>query len=85
MIRCYYENVALQDLTPMTCVEANIRRISRDRTSVALSNSCLFTFVNVDKNLVPQPVPTIYPTTYSEDALYLQAYRRSKGAGRHQH
>ena len=66
------------------CVEANIRRISRDRTSEALSNSCLFTFVNVDDHLVPQPVPTIYPTTYTEDALYLQAYRRSKSPGRHQ-
>ena len=35
-------------------VEANIRRISRDRTSQALSNSCLFTFVNVDKDLIPR-------------------------------
>ncbi|MGE4580476.1 MAG: hotdog domain-containing protein [Desulfuromonadales bacterium] len=66
-------------------VEANIRRISRDRTSQALSNSCLFTFVNVNKDLTPQPVPTIYPTTYGEDARYLQAFRRSKGLGRHQH
>jgi len=66
-------------------VEANIQRISRDRTSEALSNSCLFTFVNVDKELTPQPVPTIYPTTYGEDARYLQAFRRSKGLGRHQH
>jgi len=66
-------------------VEANIQRISRDRTSQALSNSCLFTFVNVDKDLTPRPVPTIYPTTYGEDARYLQAYRRSKGLGRHQH
>lgn len=66
-------------------VEANIRRISRDRTIQALSNSCLFTFVNVDKDLTPHPVPVIYPTTYREDALYLQAYRRSKGLGRHQH
>jgi len=67
------------------CVEANIRRISRDRTSQALSNSCLFTFVNVDKDLMPQPVPTIYPTTYGEDARYLQAYRRNRGLGRHLH
>ena len=66
-------------------VEANIRRISRDRTSQALSNSCLFTFVNVDKDLSPQPVPIIYPTTYGEDARYLQAFRRGKGLGRHQH
>ncbi len=66
-------------------VEATIRRISRDRTSQALSNTCLFTFVNVDKNLDPQPVPTIYPTTYQEDARYLAAYRRNKGQGRHLH
>ena len=66
-------------------VEANIRRISRDRTSQALSNSCLFTFVNVDKDLTPQPVPNIFPSTYAEDARYLQAFRRSKGLGRHQH
>ena len=66
-------------------VEATIRRISRDRTSQALSNSCLSTFVNVDKNLVPQPVPTIYPATFKEDARYLAAYRRNKGYGRHLH
>ena len=57
------------------CVEASIERISRDRTSKALSNSCLFTFVNVDSSLQHRPVPCIYPTTYSEDARYLSAYR----------
>ena len=57
------------------CVEANIERISRDRTSKTLSNSCLFTFVNVDSNLRHRPVPGIYPGTYSEDARYLSAYR----------
>jgi acyl-CoA hydrolase len=57
------------------CVEAGIERISRDRTSRALSNSCLFTFVNVDENMVRKPVPPVYPTTYAEDARYLAAYR----------
>jgi acyl-coenzyme A thioesterase 9 len=57
------------------CVEANIERISRDRTSKALSNSCLFTFVNVDDRLVHRPVPPVYPTTYAEDARYLAAHR----------
>jgi len=57
------------------CVEANIERVSRDRSSNALSNSCLFTFVNVDNELRHQPVPGIYPTTYTEDACYLAAYR----------
>ncbi|UFS71482.1 acyl-CoA thioesterase [Geomonas sp. RF6] len=57
------------------CVEANIERISRDRTSRALSNSCLFTFVNVGDNLEHLPVPQVYPTTYAEDARYLTAHR----------
>jgi acyl-coenzyme A thioesterase 9 len=57
------------------CVEANIERISRDRTSKALSNSCLFTFVNVDQELRHQPVPAIYPTTYADDIRYLKAHR----------
>jgi acyl-CoA hydrolase len=57
------------------CVEANIERISRDRTTKALSNSCLFTFVNVDHELKNQPVPRIHPTNYGEDARYLAAHR----------
>lgn len=57
------------------CVEASIERISRDRSSKALSNSCLFTFVNVDNELRNQPVPCVYPSTYAEDARYLAAHR----------
>ncbi len=57
------------------CVEAGIERISRDRTTKALSNSCLFTFANVDGNLQHHPVPTVYPTTYVEDVRYLAAHR----------
>jgi len=57
------------------CVEANIERISRDKTTKALSNSCLFTFVNVDAELNRQPVPVVYPTNYGEDARYLMAHR----------
>ncbi len=57
------------------CVEANIERISRDRTSKSLSNSCLFTFVNVDDDLNHCPVPPVYPTTYAEDIRYLAAMR----------
>ena len=57
------------------CVEANIERISRDRTSKALSNSCLFTFVHVDNDLNHCSVPPVYPTTYAEDARYLAAMR----------
>jgi acyl-CoA hydrolase len=59
----------------LICVEANIERISRDRTTKALSNSCLFTFVNVDEELNHQPVPLVYPTNYGEDARYLAAHR----------
>src|SRR5512133_2926767 len=57
------------------CVEASIERTSRDRTTRALSNSCFFTFVNVDSELAHQPVPQIYPATYAEDARYLAAHR----------
>ncbi len=65
------------------CVEASIERISRDRTSKALSNSCLFTFVNVDGKLQDQPVPPVYPTTYAEDARYLAAYRSHRAMREH--
>jgi acyl-coenzyme A thioesterase 9 len=60
------------------CVEANIERISRDRTTKALSNSCLFTFVNVDRELRHQPVPQVFPTNYTEDSSYLSAHRSCK-------
>jgi acyl-CoA hydrolase len=66
------------------CVEAGIERISRDRTAKALSNSCLFTFANVDGDLVHHPVPTVYPTTYSEDGRYLAAHRSLQTLLRHQ-
>lgn len=57
-------------------IEADIERISRDRRSKALSNTCLFTFVSVDADMRPEPVQTVYPTTYAEDGLYLMAYRQ---------
>lgn len=65
------------------CVEANIERISRDRSSKALSNSCLFTFVNVDDDLNHLPVPAIYPSTYAEDARYLAAHRSFRSLVEH--
>lgn len=65
------------------CVEASIERISRDRTASALSNSCLFTFVNVDRELNHRPVPPIYPATYREDARYLEAYRSYQAIAGH--
>ena len=60
------------------CVEAGIERISRDRTSKALSNSCFFTFVNIDNQMLHRPVPRVYPSTYAEDARYLAAARSSR-------
>jgi acyl-CoA hydrolase len=57
-------------------VETSITRVSSDRKSTALSNKCTFTFINVDAELHPIPVPPIYPTTYAEDARYLAGYRR---------
>jgi acyl-coenzyme A thioesterase 9 len=57
------------------CVEASIERLSRDRASKALSNSCLFTFISVNRDLEPRPVPPIYPTTYADDTRYLVAHR----------
>ncbi len=65
------------------CVEAGIERISRDRTSKALSNSCLFTFVNVDSALKHRPVAPVYPTTYAEDARYLAAHRSHRAMQQH--
>ena len=57
-------------------VEIDIGRHSRDRTTTALCNTCIFTFVNVNEELRPQPAAAIYPSNYTEDARYLDAYRR---------
>jgi acyl-coenzyme A thioesterase 9 len=65
------------------CVEASIERISRDRSSKALSNSCLFTFVNVDDQLNHRPVPAVYPLTYAEDEQYLAAHRSHQAIMQH--
>jgi len=65
------------------CAEASIERTIRDRTTKALSNSCFFTFVNVNSELVHQPVPQIYPATYAEDARYLAAHRSFRALVEH--
>lgn len=57
------------------CVETEIQRVSRDRTRRALSNSCLFTFLDVDPSLAPRDVPAVYPTDWQEDARWLAARR----------
>jgi len=61
--------------TSMT-LEIDIERTSMDKVTKALSNTCVFTFVNVDEELNPKPVPDVYPTTYAEDERYLKAHRR---------
>jgi acyl-coenzyme A thioesterase 9 len=57
------------------CVQTAIERHSRDRTARALSNSCLFTFVNVTPQMTRAPVPPVHPATYAEDARWLDARR----------
>ncbi|HLO26527.1 MAG TPA: acyl-CoA thioesterase [Geobacteraceae bacterium] len=57
-------------------VQSDIERFGRRLSDKALSNSCLFTFRNVDSNMQPQPVPFIFPVTYAEDARFLNAYRQ---------
>ena len=58
-------------------VETKIERVARDKSARDLTNTCIFTFVNVDPGLRPLPVPPIFPTTYDEDARYLAARRRN--------
>jgi acyl-CoA hydrolase len=58
------------------CVETDILRVGLDRGQAALSNTCVFTFVNVDGPLRPRPVPLVHPATYREDAAFLAAHRR---------
>jgi len=62
--------------TTITVQSDIVRCFSRTCDIKALSNSCLFTFRNVDANMQPQSVPFIYPVTYAEDARFLHAYRQ---------
>ena len=57
-------------------VETEIVRFGLDRSQGALSNTCVFTFVNVDGELTPRAVPPVFPTTYREDDRFLAAHRR---------
>jgi acyl-coenzyme A thioesterase 9 len=67
---------------PAVCVESAIERISRDRSVRALSNSCLFTFVNVDDAFVPRAVPPIFPSSHAEELRYLGARRNLRSLSR---
>lgn len=57
-------------------VQSDIERFGITSGDKALSNSCLFTFRNVDTDMQPKKVPFIYPVTYAEDAHFLNAYRQ---------
>lgn len=57
-------------------VQSDIERFNRGAGEKSLSNSCLFTFANVGSDMKPEEVPFIYPTTYAEDARFLNAYRQ---------
>ncbi|MDZ7771734.1 MAG: hotdog domain-containing protein [Balneolaceae bacterium] len=59
-------------------MEIDIERISKNQVTRALSNTCEFTFVNVDRQMRPRPVPRVYPTTYDEDRRYLKARRQHR-------
>jgi len=67
----------------LVSVEASIERRSRDRNVRAISNSCLFTFVNVDAEMRPRYALPVYPTTYAEDARLLAARRQHAALLRH--
>jgi acyl-coenzyme A thioesterase 9 len=67
----------------LVSVEASIERRSRDRSVRAISNSCLFTFVNVDREMRQRDVPPVYPTTFGEDARLLAARRQQLALSRH--
>jgi hypothetical protein len=68
--KLHYTSRVVYTNDSFVCVEACI-----ERTSKALSNSCLSTFVNVDRETVRRKVPTIYPSNYEEDSRYLAAHR----------
>jgi acyl-coenzyme A thioesterase 9 len=59
-------------------VETEIIRFSRDRKLSALSNTCAFTFVNVDHELRPRHVLPVIPESFIEDDHYLAEYRRHR-------
>ncbi len=80
LMRRAYELAGLQAeaIAPERPVIVRVNRINfvQPARTKALCNTCVFTFVNVNENMTPRPVPPVYPTTYAEDARYLEALRR---------
>jgi acyl-CoA hydrolase len=73
--KLHFTSSVLYTEGPAICVQTSIERFARDRTARALSNSCLFTFVNVTPEMALADVPAIFPATYGEDARWLDARR----------
>jgi len=58
---------------PFICVESNIYRIGRGEKNIsALTNSCNFTFINVDNKLKALDVEKVYPYSFED---YLKIVR----------
>ena len=57
-------------------VETMITCVSRDRNRTQLSNTCIFTFVNVDEHLQPCRVLAAGPGNFGEDARWLEGAKR---------
>lgn len=67
----------------LVSVESSIERRSRDRTVRAISNSCLFTFVNVDAQMRHRAALPVHPTTFAEGLRLLAARRQTSALLRH--
>lgn len=77
--KLHYASKIIYTNGPFICIEANISRMGRGEKKIsALTNSCLFTFIDVDENLNPLIVDKIYPVTFEEYLKYLQAERSMK-------
>jgi acyl-CoA hydrolase len=79
----HYRSKIVDTEGSLVSVEASIERRSRDRSVRSISNSCLFTFVNVDAEMRPREALPVYPTTYAEDARLLAARRQRSALLRH--
>ena len=72
---CFTSRITYTGRTSLA-VELDSERHSLERGVRSISSSCVFTFVNVDGEMKPQSVPSVYPSTYGEDARYLAGHRR---------
>jgi acyl-CoA hydrolase len=62
-----YESKVIYTEGPFICVESNINRIGRGEKKIsALTNSCNFTFINVDDKLQALNVEKVYPYSFED-------------------